>query len=95
MKKKATTLPTTIAIILGLLLLVTGYMWLTTEKKLEQTLEYGKDNVAFQHDKLLTECTAPDAESQNNCTRSLTELSDVISQVQKTRGSGTPATPAQ
>ena len=91
MKKNPTTVPTTVATIFGILLLITGYMWLATQKELEKTLSYNQDDANFQSDKIKTECLASDPESQNNCAHSLQLLSDTISEVQKTRGTGAPA----
>jgi hypothetical protein len=66
-----------VAGILLVLLIIVGYLWISTKADLNTVLENGKQSIAAQRDQIAKDCQGPDA-NQNACQSDLAQLSDIL-----------------
>lgn len=68
-----------IAGILLVLLIVVGYLWLSTPKDVQTVLDDGYDSIAAQREELRIACQTPEG-TREDCEEELEELSELLAE---------------
>ena len=68
-----------IAGILLVLLIIVGYLWLSSRQNLPTVLENGKTSIAAERDQIATDCQGPNM-NRDACNRDLSDLASILQQ---------------